>query len=75
MIVDPLKQDQWIRIINNFPSRCVQCGEWLGVGDPALWLKGLGIKHEECNVGLQPPTDETSLVILDEEDKLRLGLK
>ena len=68
-----MSQQQWIKIINNFPSRCVQCGDWIAVGQTALWMKGLGIKHEECPIGLEK--DESALVVIDQEDKERLGWK
>ena len=68
-----MSQQQWIKLTNKFTSRCVQCGEWINPGELVLWLKGLGIKHDECPIGMQE--DETSLVILEQEDQERLGIK
>lgn len=65
-------QDKWIKLTNKYASQCIQCGEWINPGKTVLWLKGLGIKHEECPTGLQD--DNSALVIIDKEDKEKLGI-
>lgn len=31
-----------------FPGACLVCGEKMSVGEPGLWQKGVGVKHERC---------------------------
>lgn len=59
--------DQWIKLINKYDARCVQCGEWIAKGETVLWLKKLGIKHIDCNAESKDiPKDDTALIIYDE---------
>ena len=58
------KSDKWIRLQNKYSARCVQCGEWISIGEYVLWLKGLGVKHEECDVGFRE--DNSALIIQGE---------
>jgi hypothetical protein len=57
--------DKWIKLTNKYDTRCVQCGEWIAKGETVLWLKKLGVKHEECNLGNEK--DDTALIIYDDE--------
>lgn len=64
----------WKTITVKYPNRCVECRIVIKEGETALYLQGLGLKHKECPTGLELPKDDTRMVIIDADDKKRLGL-
>lgn len=38
----------WIKLTMRFPGKCIKCKKPLKAGETGLWLKGSGVKHEEC---------------------------
>ena len=43
----------WISLRIKFPGKCVECGEPLAIGEPGMWKKGAGIKHERCGAAAE----------------------
>jgi len=39
-----------ILIVTKFKSKCVKCGREIGIGENALWVKGLGVICLECSI-------------------------
>jgi len=68
--------NSWIKIIVKFSGRCIQCNNPIMQGEKSLWNQEYGIKHIECPViNKDPPVDESRLIIIDNEDRERLGMK
>ena len=64
----------WKEITVKYPGNCINCSKQINVDEQAMWMQNLGIKHLECPVESElPPQDNSSLVIIDEEDKRLLG--
>ena len=63
----------WIKIENKFESKCIECDGLIQQEEQCLWMEKLGIKHIECPTGIIEDTSQ--LVIIDAEDKERLGIK
>lgn len=40
----------WIKMTMRFPGKCINCKKPIKIGEKGLWLKGRGVKHEECGV-------------------------
>ena len=38
----------WIKLNMKYPGTCMACGEKIGIGEPGLWQKDVGVKHEKC---------------------------
>lgn len=68
-----MSQTNWIKTTSKFGGKCIQCGLYIEQGQTVLWMRRLGIKHEECPTGFQ--SDDSALVIIEEQDKERLGIK
>lgn len=32
-----------------FPGKCLECGKPIPKGQPGLWSRGVGVKHEDCS--------------------------
>lgn len=58
--------DKWYKLTNKYNATCVKCGEWIPIGETIFWLKGLGIKHETCDVGFAK--DDSRLIVLEDFD-------
>lgn len=43
----------WRKISMKFAGKCVVCKKGIPVGDPVLWAKGQGVKHESCGGATQ----------------------
>lgn len=54
----------WVKLQNKYNSRCVYCGLMIEIGEDILWQKGIGIKHETCDVGFK--NDDSRLIVLDD---------
>jgi len=67
--------NEWRKITTKYPSRCITCDKYIGEGEQALWMVNLGIKHEECPIESELKPDNSTLVIIDEDDKKMLGIK
>jgi len=39
-----------ILIVTKFKSKCIKCGREVGVGESALWVKGLGVICLDCSI-------------------------
>jgi len=39
-----------VLIVTKFKSKCVKCGREIGIGENALWVKGLGVICLECSI-------------------------
>ena len=40
----------WIKLTMKFPGKCLECGKPIPKGQPGMWSRGVGVKHEECAV-------------------------
>lgn len=38
----------WVKLTMRFPGKCIKCKKPLKIGERGLWLKGVGVKHEQC---------------------------
>lgn len=38
----------WRRIPLKYPGKCTVCGGAIPVGSQVMWLKGTGVRHQEC---------------------------
>jgi hypothetical protein len=41
-------EDKPVRIRARYSSNCRKCGKHVDAGEPVLWTKGKGVKHERC---------------------------
>ncbi len=55
----------WYSMLSKFSGNCKECGEKYDEGDPILWCKGVGAKHQECPVHYN--SDDSGIVIIDDD--------
>lgn len=54
---------EWIKITTKYDTKCIQCGADIDKDEQVLWLKDLGVKHEDCPI--YTPQDNSELKIID----------
>lgn len=64
----------WKLITVKFSNDCINCGYPIDGGETAYWRKGSGLKHVVCPEP-EPVNDEAQFVVIDNDDKERLGIK
>ena len=38
----------WVRMNMRYAGKCVVCNKTIRTGEVGLWMRGKGVKHEEC---------------------------
>jgi ribosomal protein S27E len=59
---------EWVKIKSKYAnSKCGVCQDTIPEGDPVLWKKGEGIRHDKCPPIKMREEDKPKLIITPEE--------